>query len=87
MLKLGIGIIMSIVFLSTVSMATEPPKFYKGQNIKYEVGFFLHKMCSGKGVIDDYDSDTRMYTIFTPMEDKGCPFRLEKYENQITNAE
>lgn len=65
-----------IVLLSLSAHANEP-KFYKSQRVIYKTGFFLHKVCSGKGDVEDVTSDANgsfIYTIRPPMSEDDCPF-------------
>lgn len=78
------------MMLLTLTAQAKEPKFYKGQKVKYNVGFFLHKVCSGNGIISDVGSDGHnnyTYDIATPQEEQQCPIRVEKEESEIQSAE
>ena len=68
------------------------PKFFKGQRVSYDPGFFLHKACSGKGKIVEleYNDDKTkepVYRIEPPIEETDCPIYIEKRESEIKDAE
>ena len=76
-----------IAMLSLTAQAKGPePKFYKGQQVKYEVGFFLHKVCSGKGEISEVTSNSSgsfTYQITPPFSESDCPSIVERDEKDI----
>ena len=61
-----------IAFISLTANAKEP-KFYKGEKVIYKTGFFLHKVCSGKGTIYEYKDDTQTYTVEPSIQESDCP--------------
>lgn len=81
----AIFLISGCVYAMAQAKAPEP-KFYKGQQVKYEVGFFLHKVCSGKGEISDVNSNglgSFIYQINPPMGESDCPSIIERDEKDI----
>lgn len=84
-----IMIIMSAVS-SFGSSKVPDPKFYKGQRVKYQPIYFLHKVCSGKGTIEDvseYSKKGYFYRISPPTYEPDCPDTLDKPENEIKDRE
>lgn len=61
-----------IVLMSLIANAKDP-KFYKGERVIYNTGFFLHKVCSGNGTIYEYKADTLTYTVEPPTSETDCP--------------
>lgn len=78
-------LIMMLALMAAQAQAREP-KFYKGQKVTYEVGFFLHKVCSGNAEIyevHDGENGSYVYTITPPENESDCPSFIEKEESQI----
>ena len=86
-------LLLLLMSLTTYAQDTGP-KFYKGQQVTYKTGFFLHKVCSGKGKIDDFKYDLSSedgklrynYSIKTPLNERDCPSTVNVDESEIKAA-
>jgi hypothetical protein len=79
-----------LLFALTANASSLPqdPLFYKGECVIYKTGFFLHKACSGHGIIVEVDQNKAPfeYTIEAPADEVDCPPLIYRYENEIKAA-
>lgn len=62
-----------IIALMSLTANAKDPLFYKGERVLFKTGFFLHKVCSGKGRIYEYNEGSNTYTVEPPANETDCP--------------
>jgi len=62
-----------LIVLMSLTANAKDPLFYKNERVIYKTGFFLHKVCSGKGKIFEYNESTDSYTVESPSSETECP--------------
>lgn len=73
----------AIVFLlmSSCSSKVKEPKFLKDQKVHYKVPKFYIKVCSGVGVIEEFEQVYDIYTIY--VNEYKCPSYFTMHESDI----